>query len=181
MKGRFVQALIAFTLMSAHSLWACDFSNPHSLSCQNETFAGKIFPLMPINFSLLDERWVPAQFTAGTRNSPFITVSSRSRRHRTCAVLNQDKSRVGVMSFRFTRNQIKSARITQFGSRGRNFKSRSRISFENAHTIIFGAGVEAFRCRIFLRAQTPHLSCQYFVNKQFVGYLGMLPHQISCQ
>lgn len=180
MKGRYFVGLSIFLVLSFQSLWACDFSEPHSLSCQNDTFAGKIFPLMPINFSLLDENWIPAQFTPRGRNSPFLTVSAYGRRNQTCAVLNQDRTRVGAMKFRFSRNQIKSVKIAQFGARGRTFKSQSRITFENDHTIIFGAGLEAFRCRIFLRAYTPHLTCQYYLNKQFIGYLGMLPHQVSC-
>ncbi len=169
-----------FIFLTHSSLWACDFSNPHSFSCQNETFAGRIFPLMPINFALLDENWVPSQFTSRGGKSPFLTVSARSRQTRTCAVLNQDRTRVGVMKFRFTRNTIKDVRISQFGSRGRNFKSRSKITFENDHTIVFGAGSEAFRCRIFQRVGAPHLTCQYFISGTFIGYLGLLSHQVSC-
>lgn len=182
MKSIFIKVLlIGFLQLLLSPLWACDFSNPHSFTCQHETFSGSIFPLMPLNFALLDENWIPSQFTGQSATSIFQTVTARSSRTRTCGVINQDRSLVGVMKFNFSRNEIRKVKIARFGSKRTSFISRSRVSFENSHTVIFGAASESFRCRIFERVRTPHLLCQYFSQGKFVGYLGLLPHQVSCR
>lgn len=178
MKKAFI--LLALALMSYEVVAACQMSKPHSFDCQNDTFNGRIFPLSPLNFEVLNENWFSNQYTSQGSASEFQTIAVAGRPHRTCALLNRDRSRVGNMRFVMGRREIRTVQIGQFGASRRTFQASSRVSFENQQTVIFGTQRERFRCRIFVRARMEHLTCQYFIDGKFRGYLGFLPVQVSC-
>jgi hypothetical protein len=163
--------------------WACDFNNPHSLSCQKETFDGKIFPLFKASVDLFNESWFTNQFTAESKGSAgvFKTIKSPSNPKKTCLVLNSDDSRVGNLQISAKQGKLKSAAIANF--RNGNFRSNTQLVFSDEHTLVFGnrSTRQLFRCRVFDRVNAKHLTCQYFENEKFVGYLGFLPRTTDCR
>lgn len=175
--------IVSFSTLTMWSTLACDFSNPHSLSCQKQTFNGNIFPLESLDFRFLNLRWIPSQFTSIDRRHPiqFRTLKARSARHRTCGVLNPSGREMGDLNVRTSYRGVEAVSIFSFLDF--NFITDSRPYHEDAFTFVFGnyrVG-DVFRCRVFDRINIPHLTCQYYRRNRLVGYLGFLPHAESCE
>lgn len=168
----------AFVIFCA-PIAACDFNNPHSFSCQDATFKGNIFPLVRMNAKEIGRTWFTNQFTAGSSEGAemFSTVRSPNDSRRTCFVRNFDGSAVGALQFR---GGLRNVRLNNF--RATTFVSNRVGGFEDANTAVFGntETEQRFRCRIFVRANTRHLTCQYFEDLKFMGYVGFLPFQQGC-
>jgi len=175
--------VISVSILMAWSTLACDFSNPHSLSCQKQTFEGKIFPLELIDFRFLTTRWVPSQFTSANPRHPiqFRTIKAESSRHKTCGVVTPTGNMLGNLNVHVSRFGIEAASIFFFLNY--HFSTNHRPFYENAFTLVFSnsSSRDILRCRVFDRINIPHLTCQYYKNRILVGYLGFLPHKESCE
>lgn len=193
-------ALLIFPLASFSA--ECNFREPHSLACQKAAFDGTLerifrnrngeFQLVPV--SAWADFWSPNQFTAAndTFNNLFTTFSDRFNRHRTCGIQNQNGNFIHAMTIRFSGRGVHSVDIE--GWTGDDDFKRSAwadLDWEldeagkpkgekplTRETIIFALGdAESFRCRVFLRTGIQHLSCEYFKDGKFAGYVGFLPMQ----
>lgn len=172
-----------FFVISMGQAVACNFANPHSFSCQDQTFKGRIFPMFQIGPRVLDEVWVPSLFTPKPKmkNNPhFLTIHSREGRHRTCGVLNKNRTRVGALRLRVGHHDITEAKMGNLN--GVNFVTNRKPFFEDRLSLAFSnrSTQDIFRCRVFDRKNVRHLTCQYFKNNVFMGYLGFLPRSSSC-
>ena len=171
-------------LLSSQAHAACDFQNPHSFDCQHDTFAGAIFPMIDVvGTSALSGSWFANQYTPGSRQGEglFQTLISRSNRMKTCAVLNDDGSRVGNLRIAVTGRGVRAAQVANF--RSEDFLTNRPGGFEDSKTVVFAntSTDQIFKCRVFERASTKHLTCQYFESRQFMGYVGFLPFETDCR
>lgn len=184
--GRKLFVAAVFILLGwAQYSQACSPINPHSLSCMHTVFNGAPVPFLgtlpqvPISDGQMwAENWHPNLFTASEgkfRNRVIAKPNDRFREHRTCGLRNS-KTRQTITNLEISYSgafSVREVRIERWSPEGKTVQSQWTKT-ENDLTISFGAGDESFRCINFMRAGNPHLLCQYFQSKEFVGYLGFL-------
>jgi hypothetical protein len=151
------------------------------MACQNEAFAGRLFPMLPATSKHLNGNWRTLVYAPAPNQPVFFRprVSAKNPRIPT-GLSNPDGSAVGIL-FWPNPSQIQ---FVNFRVSGNHIKQATKVSLKDANTaqVILAnpreRSNEALTCRVFLRNRNEHMLCQWMRNQGrgwvFLGYLGFV-------
>ncbi|KYG65746.1 hypothetical protein AZI86_01330 [Bdellovibrio bacteriovorus] len=159
----------------------CLTNNPHSFACQQGTFFGRIFPLVPASSKALTGNWRAFVYAPAPRQAALFRPRFSPRNPRIpTGIVNSDNSLVGSLfwpgtkGLRFPNFRVAGNNLQQIGDVRLSDQMTAQVPFFNPRE----GTRELFICRVFVRNRTEHLLCQWLRNSSqgftMMGYFGFI-------